>query len=85
MNLDSDKEAEGMELSAPNAKMDALTKDYSFQDPKMSCVLTCIPQVLPIECCIKLFHSLLQTNKLKTQGEAEEYPISSSHGGYDVS
>jgi ubiquitin-protein ligase E3 C len=68
---DSDNEGEGMELSAADAETDALAD--SFRDPKMARVLTCIPQALPFERRVKLFHSLLQTDKLKTQDEAAEY------------
>jgi ubiquitin-protein ligase E3 C len=72
MDVDSDNESiEGMELSAADAETDALAD--SFRDPKMARVLTCIPQALPFERRVKLFHSLLQTDKLKTQDEAAEY------------
>jgi hypothetical protein len=44
----------------------------AFQNPKMVRILTNIPQCLSFERRIKLFHTLLQVDRLKTQDESED-------------
>ena len=58
-------------LSSADAETDALAD--SFRDPKMARILTCIPQALPFERRVRLFHSLLRKDKLKSQDETAEY------------
>lgn len=45
----------------------------SFRDPKMARVLTSIPQSLPFDRRVKLFHSLIEYDKLKTQDETADF------------
>ena len=42
----------------------------AFSDPKMARILTCIPQALPFDRRVRLFHSLLAADKLRTQDES---------------
>eukprot|EP00980_Cylindrotheca_fusiformis_P022067 scaffold8962_cov123-Cylindrotheca_fusiformis.AAC.3 len=64
MEIDEDSiEGEEMEISATEAETDALAD--AFRDPKMARVLTCIPQALPFDRRVKLFHSLLKGDKQK--------------------
>jgi hypothetical protein len=64
MDVESDEDGvEDMQVSTVEAETDALAD--SFQDPKMARVLTCIPQALPFERRVKLFHSLLKADKRK--------------------
>lgn len=50
-------------ISAAEAETDALAD--AFRDPKMARVLTYIPQALPFDRRVKLFHSLLKADKQK--------------------
>mmetsp|Transcript_19892 Transcript_19892/g.22768 ORF Transcript_19892/g.22768 Transcript_19892/m.22768 type:complete len:1149 (-) Transcript_19892:4-3450(-) len=61
MDIDEDQ---NQQLSTAEEESDALAD--SFRDPKMARVLTCIPQALPFQRRVKLFHSLLRTDKQKT-------------------
>ena len=65
---DSDDEEEVNENEMEN---DALAD--TFRDPKMARVLTSIPQALPFDRRVKLFNSLLNTDKLKTQDESADF------------
>ncbi|VEU40691.1 unnamed protein product [Pseudo-nitzschia multistriata] len=56
-------------LSTAEAATDALAD--SFRDPKMARVLTIIPQALPFDRRVKLFHSLLKANKQKVLQAAQ--------------
>jgi ubiquitin-protein ligase E3 C len=72
MDLDtSDDDDEADSESADPMSVDAVSEElaHAFSDPKMARVLTQIPQALPFERRVKLFHSLLATDKLKTQDE----------------
>jgi ubiquitin-protein ligase E3 C len=60
--MDVDESAHG-QLSAAEAESDALAD--SFRDPKMARILTSIPQALPFDRRLKMFHSLLQADKRK--------------------
>ena len=63
-SMDTDDESgQNMPISAAEAETDALAD--SFSDPKMARVLTCIPQALPFDRRVKLFHSLLKADKHK--------------------
>lgn len=62
-SMDLDDGDQNMELSAADAETDALAD--SFRDPKMARVLTCIPQSIPFDRRVKLFHSLLKADKRK--------------------
>ena len=59
MDVDDDRN----QLSQAEEASDALAD--SFRDPKMARVLTCIPQALPFDRRVKLFHSLVRADKLK--------------------
>ncbi len=59
MDVDDDRN----QLSQAEEASDALAD--SFRDPKMARVLTCIPQALPFDRRVKLFHSLVKADKLK--------------------
>ncbi|KAG7365330.1 HECT-domain ubiquitin-transferase [Nitzschia inconspicua] len=69
MRDDDDSDVDGMDvddngprqLSAAEAETDALAD--SFRDPKMARILTSIPQALPFDRRLKLFHSLLKADK----------------------
>jgi ubiquitin-protein ligase E3 C len=52
------------QLSVAEAETDALAD--SFRDPKMARILTSIPQALPFNRRLKMFHSLLQADKRRT-------------------
>ena len=56
-------ESDANQLSSAEAETDALAD--SFRDPKMARLLTSIPQCLPFDRRVKLFHSLLQADKQK--------------------
>jgi ubiquitin-protein ligase E3 C len=77
-NMDID-EAGPNELSAAEAETDALAD--SFRDPKMARVLTSIPQALPFDRRVKLFHSLLQADKHKTMQAAASRRALMAMGG----
>lgn len=62
MDVESDN-GQNMQISAAEAETDALAD--SFRDPKMARVLTSIPQALPFDRRVKLFHSLLNADKQK--------------------
>ncbi len=59
MNVDEDQNP----LSKAEEASDALAD--SFRDPKMARVLTSIPQALPFDRRVKLFHSLVKADKQK--------------------
>lgn len=59
MDVDEDRN----QLSTAEAATDALAD--SFRDPKMARVLTSVPQALPFDRRVKLFHSLLKADKQK--------------------
>jgi ubiquitin-protein ligase E3 C len=65
MAIEDDESAEGpnIRISAAEAETDALAD--AFRDPKMARILTCIPQALPFDRRVKLFHSLLKADKQK--------------------
>ena len=73
MDIDGDEDDgdDDRQISRSEAEADALAD--SFRDAKMARVLTCIPQSLPFDRRVKLFHSLLKADKLKTQNEAMQY------------
>lgn len=60
MDVDEDQ---NQQLSIAEEATDALAD--SFRDPKMARVLTSIPQALPFDRRVKLFHSLLKADKQK--------------------
>jgi ubiquitin-protein ligase E3 C len=70
---DGDSSDEEMAVDPANAA-DAETEELAgaFSDPKMARILTCIPQALPFDRRVKLFTSLLATDKMRTQDEAAE-------------
>ena len=57
------EEDQNQQLTSAEEATDALAD--SFSDPKMARVLTCIPQALPFQRRVKLFHSLLKADKRK--------------------
>jgi len=59
MDVDEDRN----QLSKAEEASDALAD--SFRDPKMARVLTSVPQALPFDRRVKLFHSLLKADKHK--------------------
>jgi hypothetical protein len=59
MDVDEDRN----QLSKAEEASDALAN--SFRDPKMARVLTSVPQTLPFDRRVKLFHSLLKADKHK--------------------
>jgi ubiquitin-protein ligase E3 C len=44
-----------------------------FRDPKMARLLTCIPQALPFDRRVKLFHALVKADKADTQNEVAAF------------
>ena len=44
-----------------------------FRDPKMARLLTCIPQAIPFDRRVKLFHALVKADKAYTQDEVAEF------------
>mmetsp|Transcript_8479 Transcript_8479/g.20805 ORF Transcript_8479/g.20805 Transcript_8479/m.20805 type:complete len:1204 (+) Transcript_8479:111-3722(+) len=60
---DMDIDEDSNQLSKLEEATDALAD--SFRDPKMARVLTSIPQALPFDRRVKLFHSLLKADKEK--------------------
>jgi ubiquitin-protein ligase E3 C len=69
------------ELSAAEAESDALAN--SFRDPKMARILTSIPQALPFDRRVKLFHSLLKADKRKTMQAAASRRAMMALGGQE--
>ena len=61
----SDDDNDAMDVSPADAESQALAA--AFDDPKLSRVLTSIPQALPFEKRVKLFDSLVKADKAKTQ------------------
>jgi ubiquitin-protein ligase E3 C len=76
MDVDGIDEGGGNQMSTADAETDALAD--SFRDPRMARVLTRIPQALPFERRVKLFHSLLKADKIKTHREALNYQRASA-------
>ena len=76
---DSDDEIDDQPISATEAETDALAD--AFRDPKMARILTCIPQALPFEKRVKLFHSLLKADKQKTVQAASSLRALMAMGG----
>jgi len=69
MEIDSDSDVE--EITGTELENDALAD--TFRDPKMARVLTSIPQAIPFDRRVKLFNSLLNADKLKTQDESADF------------
>jgi len=70
------------QLSTAEAASDALAD--SFRDPKMARVLTSIPQALPFDRRVKLFHSLLKADKQKVvQAAQSRTAVTSMTNGWD--
>jgi ubiquitin-protein ligase E3 C len=68
------------QISSAEAETDALAD--SFRDPKMARLLTSIPQALPFDRRVKLFHSLLTADKHKTnQAAASRRSLMAMAGG----
>jgi ubiquitin-protein ligase E3 C len=65
---DSDDENDPMDLSPDDAEAEALAA--SFDDPRLSRILTSIPQALPFDKRVKLFDSLVKADKARTQDES---------------
>ena len=81
MNVDDDDNSDDdMSMEEDEVQRDASAQQETetdalagaFQDPKMARILTSIPQCLPFERRVKLFHSLLQVDRAKTQSEQAE-------------
>jgi len=68
---EDDGESDEEQLNEKELENDALAD--AFRDPKMARLLTSIPQALPFDRRVKLFHSLLNADKLKTQDESMEF------------
>ena len=82
MDIDEDQN-QNQQLSTAEEATDALAD--SFRDPKMARVLTCIPQALPFQRRVKLFHSLLKADKQKSvQAYASRRALMAMRGGVDV-
>lgn len=74
MDLDSsDDEQEGSSVPEPMA-VDVENEAFAdaFGDAKMARILTSIPQAFPFERRVMLFHSLLATDKQRTQDEQSD-------------
>ena len=68
---DSDDEGHHAEpMSTIETETEALAD--AFSDPRMARILTSIPQALPFDRRVKLFHSLLANDKAITQDDASE-------------
>lgn len=73
MDLESsDDEDEGVARAQTAAEAEVEALADAFSDAKMARVLTCIPQALPFDRRVKMFHSLLATDKLRTQDEESD-------------
>mmetsp|Transcript_1456 Transcript_1456/g.1955 ORF Transcript_1456/g.1955 Transcript_1456/m.1955 type:complete len:1097 (+) Transcript_1456:122-3412(+) len=70
MEIDSDSDGEEG-ITGTELENDALAD--TFRDPKMARVLTSIPQAIPFDRRVKLFNSLLNADKLKTQDESADF------------
>lgn len=68
-SMDSDDD-DAMDISPADAESEALAA--VFDDPKLSRVLTSIPQALPFDKRVKLFDSLVKADKIQTQDESRE-------------
>ncbi|KAL3925251.1 MAG: hypothetical protein SGILL_000529 [Bacillariaceae sp.] len=77
--MDTDERVSRNEISAVEAETDALAD--SFRDPKMARVLTGIPQALPFDRRVKLFHSLLRADKRKSMQAAASRRAMMAMGG----
>ena len=67
---DSSVDSDAMDISPADVESEALAA--AFDDPKLSRVLTSIPQALPFEKRVKLFDSLVKADKTKTQDESRD-------------
>jgi len=72
MDVDEDgvNAAQDVTMDAADSEANALAG--SFRDPKIARILTSIPQAVPFDRRVKLFHSLLTADKIRTQDEAVE-------------
>mmetsp|Transcript_37261 Transcript_37261/g.42551 ORF Transcript_37261/g.42551 Transcript_37261/m.42551 type:complete len:1095 (-) Transcript_37261:71-3355(-) len=64
-------ESDEEQLNEREVENDALADN--FRDPKMARLLTSIPQAIPFDRRVKLFNSLLNADKRKTQDESMEF------------
>lgn len=69
--MDVDDSDDEDEINVNEVENDALAD--TFRDPKMARVLTSIPQAIPFDRRVKLFNSLLNADKLKTQDESVDF------------
>ena len=69
--MDVDDSDDEDEVNVHEVENDALAD--TFRDPKMARVLTSIPQAIPFDRRVKLFNSLLNADKLKTQDESVDF------------
>jgi len=70
MDVDED-DNNNSSSTAADAESDALAS--SFRDPKMARILTSIPQSIPFDRRVKLFESLLNADKARTQDETAAF------------
>jgi ubiquitin-protein ligase E3 C len=72
-SLDSDMEdADGEQSMRDEAEVESENLAEAFSDPRIARILTSIPQALPFSRRVKLFDSLLKTDKVKSQDEEIE-------------
>jgi ubiquitin-protein ligase E3 C len=69
MDVDSGSDVDDEPMDG-DAENEALAD--AFRDPKMARLLTSIPQALPFDRRVKLFDSLIRSDKMKTQDESRE-------------
>jgi ubiquitin-protein ligase E3 C len=69
MDVDSDSDVDDEPMDG-DAESEALAD--AFRDPKMARLLTSIPQAIPFDRRVKLFDSLIRSDKMKTQDESRE-------------
>ena len=69
--MDVDDSDDEDEVDLHEVENDALAD--TFRDPKIARILTSIPQAIPFDRRVKLFNSLLNADKLKTQDESVDF------------
>ena len=72
MDIDESSSDEEIERNHPNIDEESDRLAAAFSDPKMARLLGSIPQVLPFDRRVKMFDSLIRTDKLQSQDEASD-------------